>query len=37
LRIWLPKRLSWNKRRVIELSGFSEKIYEGEWHFVKMK
>ena len=35
LRIWLPKRLPLNKRRVIELSGFSEKIYEGEWHFVR--
>lgn len=35
LRIWLPKRLPLNKRRVIELSGFSEKIYEGEWYFVR--
>lgn len=36
LRIWLPKRLPLNERRVIELSGFSEKIYEGEWHFARM-
>ena len=36
LRIWLPRRLPSNERRVIELSGFSEKIYEGEWNFVRM-
>jgi len=33
LRIWLPKRLPLNERRVIKLSGFSERIYDGEWHF----
>jgi len=36
LRIWLPKHLPLNERRVIELSGFSEDIYEGEWNFVRM-
>jgi len=31
IRIWLPKPLSRNKRRVIELSGFDIDIYQGEW------
>jgi transposase len=31
LRIWLPKPLSRNIQRVIELSGFDVDIYQGEW------
>ena len=31
LRIWLPKPLSRNVQRVIELSGFDVDIYQGEW------
>jgi len=31
LRIWLPKPLSHNVQRVIELSGFDVDIYQGEW------
>ena len=31
LRIWLPKPLSRNRQRVIELSGFDVGIYQGEW------
>ena len=31
LRIWLPKPLSRNVQRVIELSGFDVGIYQGEW------
>jgi hypothetical protein len=31
LRIWLPKPLSRNRQRVIELSGFDVDIYQGEW------
>ena len=31
LKIWLPKPLKPNQKRVIELSGFSEDIYQGEW------
>ncbi len=31
LRIWLPRPLSRNKQRVIELSGFDVDIYQGEW------
>lgn len=31
LRIWLPKPLSRNRQRVIELSGFDVTIYQGEW------
>ena len=31
LRIWLPKPLSHNRQRVIELSGFDIDIYQGEW------
>ena len=32
LRIWLPRPLSLNRHRVLELSGFSEAIYHGVWH-----
>ena len=31
LQIWLPKPLSRNRQRVIELSGFDVDIYQGEW------
>ena len=31
LRIWLPKPLPPNKKRVIELSGFDVGIFQGEW------
>lgn len=31
LQIWLPKPLSRNVQRVIELSGFDVDIYQGEW------
>jgi transposase len=30
-RIWLPKPLTPNKKRVLELSGFTVDIYQGEW------
>lgn len=37
LRIWLPKPLSRNRQRVIELSGFDIGIYQGEWTTVGKK
>lgn len=32
LRIWLPQPLSLNRRRVLELSGFSDDLYRVEWN-----
>lgn len=30
-RVWLPQSLSDNQRRILELSGFSEAIYQNVW------
>jgi len=35
LTIWLPEPLNENQKRVVELSGFSDEIYQGVWSLGK--